>query len=173
MKHYILSAAAVLLLAGCTSAPKAFGPAYNSDFGYTNTQIEQDRFRISYTSRNSLEARDFALLRAAQIADNEGYSHFKVVRGGTYNNGPRSGVSTGVGLGFGGGRYNRSGVSLGVSDLARAFEGDKVTEEIEVILLPSAGPKDPNVFSAQSVLRNIVPTQSAPPQTSTGKTVTP
>lgn len=167
MKTSIITLALCLSLAGCSTTPKAFGPAYNSDFGFTNTQIEQDRFRISYTSRDSLEARDFALLRAAQIADNEGYSHFKIVRGSTYSNGPRSGISTGIGLGFGGGRYNRSGVSVGLHDVARAFEGDKVTEEIEVILLPSAGPKDPNVFSAQSVMRNIVPTQSMPAKTQT------
>ncbi|MEP3655466.1 MAG: hypothetical protein ABJO36_11275 [Litorimonas sp.] len=171
MKRHLLSpalsAAAILLLAGCASSPKAFGPAYNSDFGYTNTQIEQDRFRVSYTSRDGLEARDFALLRAAQIADNEGYSHFRIVNGGTYDNGPRSGISTGIGIGLGGGRYNRSGINLGVRDLGRALEGDKVTEEIEVILLPTNVPNDPSVFSAQSVIKNIVPVHST---ASTAKT---
>lgn len=162
MKRFILSAAAILLLAGCNTAPQPFGPAYNSEFGFTNTRIEQDRFRISYTSRDTLKSRDFALLRAAQIADNEGYSHFRVINGGTYSNGPGANISTGVNLGFGGRRNNRSSVGLGVDDLERAIEGHKVTEEIEVILLSnppasSGQRKDPNIFSAQSVIRNIIP----------------
>ena len=159
MNRYILSIAAILLLAGCSSAPKNFGPAYNSDFGYRNTQIQSDRFRISYTSRDAYQSRDFALLRAAQITENEGYSHFKIIGGETYDNGPNA-IATHLGIGLGGGRYNRSGINVGVHDVARTLEGQKVTETIEVILLSSAPANDPNVFSAKSVLKNIVPPQS-------------
>lgn len=161
MKRYILSAAAILILAGCSSAPKPFGPANTSDFGFRNTQIQNDRFRISYTSRDAFQSRDFALLRAAQIAEAEGYSHFKVLSGETYDNGRRGGLSTGIGIGLGGGRYNRSGISLGVRDIARSLEGDKVTEQIEVILLNTPSANDPNVYSAQSVMKNIGPSQNA------------
>lgn len=164
MKNYILSSVAILVLAGCSSAPKGFGPAYNSDFGYRNTQIQNDRFRVSYTSRDAYKSRDFALLRAAQIAENEGYSHFKIINGETYDNGPNA-IATHLGIGLGGGRYNRSGINVGVHDVARTLEGQKVTETIEVILLSSAPTNDPNVFSAQSIIKNIVP----PPNKSTPK----
>lgn len=156
MKNIIIFATSIALLAGCTSAPKGYGPAYGSDFGYRNTQIEQDRFRISYTSRDTYESRDLALLRAAQIAENEGYTHFKILSGDHASNGPNA-ISSRIGVGFGG-RYNRgSHIGVGVNDVARALEGQKVTETIEVRLLPIAQPNNPNVYSAQSVIKNIVP----------------
>ena len=78
MKNILLSAVMIIGLSACASTQQGFGPAYGSDFGYRNTKLQQDRFRISYTSRDLYESRDFALLRAAQIADIEGYSHFKI-----------------------------------------------------------------------------------------------
>ena len=156
MKHILLSAAACFCLAGCASTAGSFGPAYGSDLGYRNTQLQQDRFRVSYTSRDPYESKDFALLRAAQIADNEGYSHFKVIQGDIYDNGPNP-IGANVGVALGGGRFNRSRVNVGVHDIARTVEGRKITETIEVVLLASAPANDPSVFSAQSILKNIVP----------------
>jgi len=161
MKRHICSAAAVLLLAGCSSSPKPFGPAYSSDFGYRNTQIQNDRFRISYTSRNAYEARDFALLRAAQITEIEGYSHFKIVSGDYYDNGPNI-IGSHIGIGLGGGRHNGSHVDIGVRDVTRALEGQKATETIEIVLLSAAPANDLNVFSAESVIKHIVPYGAAP-----------
>lgn len=162
MKKFLLSAAAALLLAGCASnskslSPSDFGPAYGSDFGYRNTQLQSDRFRVSYTSRDPYQSYDFALLRAAQIATNEGYSHFQIIGGDGYDNGPNP-ISTGVAIGFGGRGYRGSNIGIGVRDIERTLEGRKVTETIEVILLASAPtPKDPSIFEAQSIIRNIVP----------------
>ena len=164
MKHAVLTAcfslAACAALSACASnGPPAsdFGPAYGSDFGYQNTQLQNDRFRISYTSRDLYQSRDFALLRAAQIAENEGYSHFKVLHGDVYDNGPNA-IGAGLGIGLGGRGYNRSHIGLDVRDIERTLEGRKVTETIEVILLTSApSPRDPSVFDAQSIQRNIVP----------------
>ena len=170
MKKLLLSAAAAaVLLTGCASngsntlSPSDFGPAYGSDFGYRNTQLQSDRFRVSYTSRDPYQSYDFALLRAAQIATNEGYSHFQIIGGDGYDNGPNP-ISTGFGIGFGGRGYNRSNIGLGIGDLERTLEGRKVTETIEVILLAAApSPRDLNVFEAQSVMRNIVPRNLAQP----------
>lgn len=160
MKKLLVSAALVTSLAACSSSPKTFAPAYGTDFGYRNTQLAQDRFRVSYTSRDAYESRDFALLRAAQIASNEGYSHFQVINGDVYSNGPnRLGSHIGVGIGSGGFRGTRYNGHLGlaVDDVVRAVEGSKVTETIEVILLSSAPPNDPSVFAADSIIRNIIP----------------
>jgi len=157
MKHILFSAAASFCLIGCSSTGGSYGPAYGTDLGYRNTKLQQDRFRISYTSRDAYESRDFALLRAAQIADNEGYSHFKVIQGDIYDNGPNPiAANVGVALGGGGG-FNRSRVNVGVHDVERTIEGRKITETIEVVLLASAPANDPSVFSAQSILKNIVP----------------
>jgi len=182
MKKFLLSAAAALLLAGCASnnkslSPSDFGPAYGSDFGYRNTQLQSDRFRVSYTSRDPYQSYDFALLRAAQIATNEGYSHFQIIGGDGYDNGPNP-ISTGVAIGFGGRGYRGSNIGIGVRDIERTLEGRKVTETIEVILLASAPtPKDPSIFEAQSIIRNIVPrnlaVQNQPPQQLPPTVITP
>ena len=164
MKHILFSAAACFCLIGCASTGGSYGPAYGTDLGYRNTQLQQDRFRVSYTSRDAYESRDFALLRAAQIADNEGYSHFKVIQGDIYDNGPNP-IAANLGIGLGGG-FNRSRVNVGVHDVERTIEGRKITETIEVVLLASAPANDPSVFSAQSILKNIVPRQMDAPHQS-------
>lgn len=149
-----------LLFAGltaCSSAPKGFGPAYGSDFGYRNTKLQQDRFRISYTSRDLFESRDFALLRAAQIADIEGYSHFKIIDGGTSGNGPNALIGSQIGIGSGYHGRTHTHLNVGVQDVVRAVEGSKVTETIEVLLMNSGSKSDPNVFDAQGVIKSIVP----------------
>jgi hypothetical protein len=82
MKKLILTTVAALSLAACATGPTAYGPASTGGgFGFNNTQIENDRFRISYTGRSPEEAHDYALLRASEIALAEGYSHFKVLHG--------------------------------------------------------------------------------------------
>lgn len=155
-------------LVACSSAPKGFGPAYGSDFGYRNTKLQQDRFRISYTSRDAYESRDFALLRAAQIADIEGYSHFKIINGGTFDNGPNALIGSRVGVGIGSGHRGRTHsnthIDVGVHDVVRAIEGSKVTETIEIVLLNSGDKSDPNVFDAQGVLKSIRPPVIQPQQ---------
>jgi len=109
---------------------------------------------------DAYESRNLALLRAAQITSNEGYSHFKVINGEVYDNGPnRLGSHIGIGVGNGGfGRTRYNGhVGVAVDDVVRAVEGSKVTEIIEVVLLSSAPQNDPSVFAADSIIRNIVP----------------
>jgi len=156
MKNFLIFTTLFFCLSACSSKPKTFAPAYGTDFGYRNTQLAPDRFRISYTSRDAYESRDFALLRAAQIASNEGYSHFQVIHGEVYSNGPNR-LASQIGIGVGNG-YNRGGrVDVAVDDVVRAVEGSKVTETIEVILLSQAPQNDPSVFAADSIIRNIVP----------------
>jgi len=162
MKKLILTGIAALALAACASTgPTAYGPAYNGNgMGFENQKIEQDRFRISYTGRNPAEARDFALLRAAEVALAEGYSHFQIISGGRHDNGPNPGISTGVGVAVGSGYRGRSRTNVnlgaGVHDVARALEGSKVTETIEVRLKHSGG-TSPDIYDANSVTKSIKP----------------
>lgn len=159
-KLFVSSAAALILTACATRGPAAYGPAVSgSDTGFETTQIETDRFRVGYTARSNTEAKDFALLRAAHVAKNEGYSHFEVIRGDVYSNGRSSPVSTSIGFGTSSfGRRSRSGIGIGLSlnDVGRMLEGDKVTHMLEVRLRNDGG-TDPNIYDAESVINNIRP----------------
>lgn len=171
MKRNLLIGLMTFSFAACASTgPSAYGPIQSRQgLGFANTQIEKDRFRVRYTGRNVDEARDYALLRAAEIALAEGYSHFKIIGGDTasHNYGRRSPVSTSVGIGIGRGGYGRYGgygrgtrtnvgVGININDLARALEGDKVTESIEILLRRSGG-DEPNIYNANSVAESIRP----------------
>lgn len=163
MKHLWLVLFSVFALTACATGPSAYGPAATGNgLGFENTKIESDRFRVTYTGRSAQEAQDFALLRAAEIAKAEGYSHFRIIAGDTRQETPNSsGVSTSVGVGIGSGRgYHRGGTSVGIgiglNDLGRALSGQKVTNSLE-IKLQRTGSEDPNVFNAAEVLANIKP----------------
>ena len=163
MRKLLLSTCCILSLSACATGPSAYGPAQStSGEGFSNTQIEKDRFRVTYTGRSAEEAQDFALLRASEIALAEGYSHFRII-GGTLrdNNRGSSPIRTSVGIGVGSGRgyYGRRGgtnvnVGLGVNDLARALECDRVTNSIEIRLLRSSGQ---DTYDANSVASTIRP----------------
>lgn len=164
MKHLLITAGAALALTACATGPSAYGPSDGRSLGFENTQIEKDRFRVAYTGRTEAEARDYVLLRAAEIALNEGYSHFKVLGGNTSSNGGSAPVSSRIGIGIGngygwgrrGGSRTNVNLGIGVGDVARALEGSKVTESIEVVLKRS-GSEDPAVYDARSVTESIRP----------------
>lgn len=69
-----------VLLSACSSTP-VYKPARGSDYGYRETRIDADRYRISFKTRgdNALEAMDYALLRAAELTLSKGYDWFVVV----------------------------------------------------------------------------------------------
>lgn len=163
MYKYTLITACCLALSACATGPSAYGPATaQSSLGFSQTQIEKDRFRVSYTGRSAEEAQDYALLRAAELALAEGYSHFRIVGGGlSGDDSRRSPVRTSVGIGVGGGRgyYGRRGgssvnVGIGVNDIARALQGDRITSTIEIRLQRSGGD---DAYNAKTVSESIRP----------------
>ncbi len=151
-----------LLVTACASGPSAYGPVdADSRDGFRSTQLEQDRFRVSFRGNEPLEVQDYALLRAAEITLDEGYSHFKILDGYmTDNAGRRSPFSTSVGVGFGGRGYRHGGtrthIGIGVDDVVKAIDGDSYTSIIEVRLLHS-GSQDPSVYDAASVAGSVKP----------------
>ena len=163
MRHLYLASLTALLLTACASTQTAYGPADSNGIGFRQIQLEPDRFRVSFTARDVDEARDYALLRAAQLTDGEGFSHFRIVNGGTQSNGGGSPVSTSVGVstGFGGRGFRRGGtivdLGVGIWDIGSVIEGNKVKETIEVRLLSAAVPNDPNVYHAPSIIKSVQP----------------
>lgn len=162
MKHILLSLGLAFGLAACATGPTAYGPASEtSEFGFDNLKIESDRFRVSYSGRTANEARDYALLRAAEITITEGYSHFHVLGGETLADNARksSGVSTSVGVSSGRGYYGGGtsvGVGINLNDLGRALGGTKASHSMEIKLLRQ-GSSEPNVYDAISIRDSIRP----------------
>lgn len=156
------------LLTACATGPSAYGPVTEqSSLGFKSMQIEEDRYRVTYTGRSPEEAQDYALLRAAEITLDEGYSHFKIVSGHMDDNASaRSPVSSSIGIGIGrssrgyyrrrGGSQTNLGIGINVNDVARALQGNRVTNSIE-ILLRNQGGDDPNIYHAESVTGSIKP----------------
>lgn len=171
MKKLILSVAAATVLSaglsGCATGPTAYGPAQGSSFGFASQKIESDRFQVNFTGRNADEARNLALLRAAELTKGAGFSHFRIINSGV-DQGRQAGspisTSVGVGLGSGGrhGYYGRGsrtnvGVGIGINDISRALQGSKVTVGMEIILLNAMDDLADNVFEADSVIASVRP----------------
>lgn len=98
MKLNLCILLATLTLTACSTAP-AYKAAHGSSYGYRETAITEDRYRVSYKARgdNSSAAMDFALRRAAELTLLKGYDWFVVSNRETLvnqaSNKPYSGVS--------------------------------------------------------------------------------
>ena len=74
LKNYLLSILC-LLLAGCATSyqPKSYTG------GYTDTKLDDDKYRVTFSGNQHTSAdkvEEYALLRAAEITLEYGYSHF-------------------------------------------------------------------------------------------------
>ncbi len=84
MKKSLLASAlgALMLLGACTTATP-YQAADSSDRGYTDTQVENNRWMVSF-SGNSLTDRQtvetYLLYRAAELTSQQGFQHFRVVK---------------------------------------------------------------------------------------------
>ena len=73
---------AMTALAGCASAPQYVAADDPTDRGYYARKIAEDRYRVNFNGSrrtNLQDARDFALLRAAELTTEKGYDWFEVV----------------------------------------------------------------------------------------------
>jgi len=155
LKKLTILAAFSTLLVGCATGLTPYQAA-NSDssLGYSETKVESDRFRVSYTANTSDEAFDLALLRAAEIAKAENYSHFLVVGAGQDVMGSQSSVTPRIGIGLGTGGYrSRVGGSIGIG-IPIGGNTKKTRQSLEIKLLQAAS-SEPNVYAADEVLRNL------------------
>lgn len=156
----LLSIGAALCLAACAATgPAAYGPADQKGFGYEETRIEDDRYRVIYRGSGNMPpelVEDYALRRAAELALAGDYDWFRVVSRNLSGE-QRGGV--GVGAGFGTGNVGRrSSVGVGVSgDLGRIGAQDFFTARLEVLLGNGEKPGEGEVYDAASVASAIAP----------------
>lgn len=159
MKHALAIAALFAVAACATAGPAAYGPADAKGFGYQETRIESDRYRIVYQGSGDMppeQVEDYARLRAGELALENGYDWFRVI-GQNVTGEQRGGV--GLGLGAGGGSYGRStGVGVGVSgDLGTIGGKDYFTVRMEVLFGKGEPPADGDYFNAREIVGVIGP----------------
>ncbi len=153
----LMIAASLLALAACaTAVGTAYAPADKQGYGYAATRIEGDRFRVSFAGDGATPAsvvEDYALLRAAEIAIENGYDWFRVV-GRSFDEREKGGVGIGAGLG-GGGRNVGVGVGGNLGSVgARKF----FTANLEVLYGRGDKPEGDDrgeVYDARSVIETI------------------
>ncbi|NWG93283.1 MAG: hypothetical protein HXY21_12390 [Parvularculaceae bacterium] len=156
MRRLIIGAAALALAACATAVGTEYAAADRAGYGYASTRIEGDRFRVSFAGDGATPAsvvEDYALLRAAEIALENGYDWFRVV-GRSLDEREKGGVGIGAGVG-GGGRNVGVGVGGNIGKVgARKF----YTSNLEVLYGKGAKPEGDDrgeVYDARSVIETI------------------
>jgi hypothetical protein len=157
-----LAIAAALALSACASTPTYTPARTDGGAGYSETQIEANRYFVTYRApgaANESLVHDYALLRAADITLERGKDWFWVDRRSFdgQSRGGRSGPSIGVGVG--GGRWSGGGGTFGSVGINVPFGGGggatvrSATLEIRL----GAGPKpdDANAYDARAIATNL------------------
>lgn len=81
MKPTLIAAAALLIAGACASTPAYHEARSATATGYSEQVVEKDRYRVQYRASGSDagKAQDYALLRAAELTLEKGYSTFEIV----------------------------------------------------------------------------------------------
>lgn len=157
-------------LAGCATEPPYFGPAGpDHPTGYTDQQIDQNRFRVSYqgnaqTPRVTVE--NFLLLRAAQVALQAGYPYFEFDTRDTKTKTTYFSSFTGWPGWRGYGRYGWYGWGGGppFDDEGTTVPITRYEAYAEIVLLTDVqAHADPHALDAKSVVSHLGPLAAPPP----------
>lgn len=159
MNRLIILASAVALGACAATGPTAYGPADPKGFGYEETRIEDDRYRITYRGSGGMlpeQVEDYAMLRAGEVTLQNGYEWFRIV-GRDVSRDQRGGVTLGAGVGTGSyGRRSSVGVGVG-GNFGKIGARDFFTVRLEVLMGAGAAPDDDKAYDASSIISAISP----------------
>ncbi len=162
MLRNVLLAAALLALPACATTPPPYAAATSgASAGYSETQIESNRYFVTYRAPNSADVallQDYVLLRAADLTLENGREWFWVDRRSvdetdTSSRGPS------VGIGVGGGSYGgRSGGSVGVGLSfpigSRTGQAARAAT-FEIRFGEGPKPDDANAYDARATATNL------------------
>jgi len=147
-------------LASCAPHPTPYQPVGETRFGYSEQQLETNRFRVMFSGNSDTPrpAVENALLyRAAELTKMRGYDYFIVVGTDTEPSTRYwSTIDTVGGIGGWGGRH-WGGVGLDVGT-ATTTPITNYTAYADVVLMKGAKPaNEPRAYSAQDVLNSVGP----------------
>jgi len=151
--------AAAFALAACASTPTYTPAPYANAAGYSETQIETNRYFVTYRAPGAADAaliQDYALLRAADLTLQNNREWFWVDRRSLDEQGNSGGPRIGVGVG--GGRYGgRGGVggSVGLSFPLGSRGEQARAATLEIRFGEGPKPDDPNAYDARSISTNL------------------
>lgn len=144
------------VVASCASAPTTYAPSNGSNRGYSERQIESDRFRIRFDGGADVsfeELENLALRRAAELTIENGNDWFEIVsRSSDGDNGNPVSVGGSVGQTFGSRRYSGSSVGLGIRLDPGA--GNK-TIYLEILVRSYPRRDGPDAYDARDVLNRL------------------
>lgn len=155
----------ILLMAGCASKPD-YRAANNGSQGYSEQKISDDQYRVEFksVSNNVADAGDYALLRAAELTQAQGYDWFVVTNKETFveskSQAPTSSISASQSQ-----QYERSCGLLTCETRARPtssvgvqISNNDKRKEVHTLIDIKMGkgikPSD-NSFSAQDLIENL------------------
>lgn len=169
IKRCIAIAAALALAACATSAPPPYAPSASAEIaGYSETQVETNRYFVTYRAPGGADAallQDYALLRAADLALQNGREWFWVDRRALDEQPSRSsGPSIGVGVGAGSwGGSSGGSVGVGINLPIGGQGGQRArAATLEVRLGEGPKPDDPSAYDARSVAASLRARFNAP-----------
>jgi len=159
MNRLIILATAIALGACAAVGPTAYGPANSKGFGYEESRIESDRYRITYRGSGGMlpeQVEDYAMLRAGELALQNGYEWFRVVARDISRD-QRGGVTLGAGVGTG--SYSRrSSVGVGVGgNFGKIGARDYFTVRLEILMGAGDAPDEDQAYDASSIVSAISP----------------
>ncbi len=160
VKTWLITAPTLLLLAAC-AAPTPYQPA-NGGYGYTDQQIEQNRYRVSFDGNASTErevVQNYLLYRAAELTVQKGFDYFTVVdrnldRSTRYYN---HAYTDDFGYGYWGRRSYRRYIGPRYVS-GTSYPIDEYSDTADIVLAKGEKPADDaNAYDALDVLQRLQP----------------
>lgn len=160
MKPQALFVAAALALAACQTTPTYSAATSPSSSGYSETQIESNRYTVTYRAPGGADAQtlqDYALLRAADLTLEHNRDWFWVDRRNLSGEGRHYGPSFGIGLGGASfGRHTGVGAGIGMNFPIGGGGGPTATAAtLDIRFGDGAKPDDANAYDARSIAANL------------------
>ena len=170
-KFLIILLASLLLAAGCATQTPYKPAAERGDEGYTETRLGESRYRITFvgnTQTDSETVKDYALLRAAELTLQKGYTWFQVVERETDK---KNNSATTLSGGFGSAGHTSvyrdcgvlncqtvvasspgfsTGIGIGSTRTSSAY-----SYALEVLLGKPPMPKEANAYDARELSNSI------------------